>query len=87
MRVAVAALVPVISICVGTPQVMGLVALAGEVVTEQVRFTRPANPPVELAVMVAVLPVVAPAAMVIAPVFRVKLDSVMVTVPVPVEPA
>ncbi len=87
VSVDVAALVPVISSCEGTLQVIGLVAFAGEVVTEHYRFTSPAKLPVDVAVMVAVLPVVAPAVMLSEVAFNVKPDPFMVTVVVPVDAA
>ena len=60
MSVAVCALVPVMSSDAGMAQVTGLVGFVGVVVTEQLRFTTPVNPPVGETVMVEVLPVVAP---------------------------
>jgi predicted secreted protein len=63
VRVAVTADVEEMDTDDGMPQVTGLVALDGSVVTLQVRLTVPVNPLDGVAVMVEVLPVVAPAAM------------------------
>ena len=46
-----------------TPQVAGLTAPDGMVVTAQLRLTMPVNPPLGVTLMVDVLPEVAPAAM------------------------
>ena len=86
VRVVVDAEVPVRTIVVGMLQVIGLVELAGEEVTAQLRFTTPANPPDELALTVAVLPVVLPALMAIAPALSVRPACETETVVVPVEP-
>jgi hypothetical protein len=85
VRVVVAGDVPVMSICVGMLQVMGLVAFDGADVTAQLRSTTPANPPTELAVTVAVLPVVLPALMLIGLVLSEKFTSDTNTFVVPVE--
>jgi hypothetical protein len=69
-----------------TAHVTGLVALAGAVVTVQPRFTGPANPFAGVAVTVAVLPVVAPAAIVSAGTFSVNEAGSTVSEPVPVDP-
>ena len=57
-----------------TPQVAGLVAFAGVVVTAQVKATTPVNPFAGATVMVAVFPVAALASKVMGPLFvRAKL--------------
>jgi hypothetical protein len=86
VSVAVAGAVPVMSIDAGMLHVIGLVALVGEEVTTQLRFTTPAKLPVEEAVTVAVLPVVLPGLMSTAPALSEKLDCESVTVVVLVEP-
>ena len=86
VRVVVDAEVPVRTIVAGMLQVIGLVALAGEEVTAQLRFTTPANPPDELALTVAVLPVVLPALNAIVPALSVRPACETETVVVPVEP-
>jgi len=50
-----------------TLQVVGLVGLAGVIVTAQVRSMIPVNPPAGVAVIVTTLPVAAPACKLIAP--------------------
>jgi predicted secreted protein len=71
-----------------TPQVAGLVAPVGTVVTVQVRLTVPVNPFAGITVMVDVLPVVALASKVMGPLFvRAKLGvaaAVTVTEFVPI---
>ena len=69
VSVAVTAVVPVTVSEAGTVQVTGLTALAGDVVTAQLRATVPVNPFEGVMLTVDVLPVVAPAATVIAPLF------------------
>lgn len=85
VRIVVAAEVPVRTIVAGIVQVIGLVVLAGEEVTAQLRFTTPAKPPDELAVTVAVP--VEPALTAIAPALSAKAACVTETVVVPVEAA
>jgi hypothetical protein len=65
VSVEVPAVVPVIFTGVVTVQVPGLLAAVGEIA--QVRLTFPVNPPAGVMVIVAVLPVVAPAWKLIAP--------------------
>jgi hypothetical protein len=67
VSVVVDALVPAISTVDETSQDTGFVAFSGEDVTPQLRFTVPVNPSDGVTVIVAVLPVVAPADMAIAP--------------------
>jgi hypothetical protein len=67
VTVAVAAVVPLMVTEDGMLQVGGSLGLLMEVVTAQVRFTAPVNPPPGVTVTVDVLPVVAPAATVMAP--------------------
>ena len=67
VSVAVTAVVPVTLSDAGTVQVTGLTALAGDVVTAQLRATVPVNPFEGVMLTVDVLPVVAPAVTVIAP--------------------
>ena len=69
VSVAVTAVVPVTDSEVGTVQVTGLTALAGAVVTAQLRATVPVNPFEGVMLTVDVLPVVAPAVTAIAPLF------------------
>jgi hypothetical protein len=69
VSVAVSAAVPVISTDEVTPQVVGLIGEAGVAVTAHVRFTFPVNAPAGVVVIVTVLPVVAPAWKLIAPLF------------------
>ena len=71
-----------------TPQVAGLVAPVGMVVTVQVRLTVPVNPFAGITVIVAVLPVVALASKVMGPLFvsakLATVAAVTVTVFVPI---
>ena len=62
VMVVVASALPVTVAEAIVPQVTGLVALDGLVVTEQVRFTVPVKPSVGSTAIVEVLPEVAPAA-------------------------
>lgn len=69
VSVAVDALVPVMLICEGILHVTGSVALLGVDVTLQERLTEPVKPLDGVAVMVVVLPVVAPGEIEMLPVF------------------
>lgn len=71
VSVEVSAVVPLIDTEVGDrPQVVGLDALDGSLVTVQVRLTVPVNELPGVTVMVAVLPLVAPGATVMLPLFE-----------------
>jgi hypothetical protein len=63
VRVEVTALVLAMLTGVGRPQVIGLVAPVGAVVTAQLRSTPPVNPLTGVTEMVEVFPVVAPGEM------------------------
>lgn len=63
------AALPLIVTAEVTPQVTGLVAPAGAVVTAQLKFTAPVNPLEGVTVMLAVFPVVAPASKLMPPPF------------------
>ena len=67
IEVVVAGRVTEVGFRLDAPQVRGLAAPAGAVVTAQVRFTVLLNPPDGVTVIVDVLPDVAPAFTVIAP--------------------
>ena len=83
VSVAVAALVPETVTEAGTLQVGALVGLTMLVVTAQERLTWPVKPPEGEALMVEVLPVVAPGAMVIPPLLL-RLNPASAEVPVTV---
>lgn len=67
VRVAFCDAVPAMVTEDGTPQVAGLVAPVGAMVTAQVRLTAPVKPLEGVTVMMAVLPLVAPAVMLMLP--------------------
>jgi len=79
--------IPVTSSVDGTEQVTGLAAFWGTAVTAHERFTGPAKPPEENAVIVVVFPVVAPALMTIGLAFNANATSVTVIRVVELDPA
>jgi hypothetical protein len=80
VSVAVCTPAPVMTTDDGMLQVTGLVALAGAVVTAQLRVTVPVNPLDGVAVIVDISPVVTPWATVMAPLLEMEKVGVAVTV-------